>query len=184
MTTTRNAGFDVAGTPPAELAEMLALLQSKLNPIDHMDCAALLMATCDLRTREALALQWRDADLKALTLEVARSCDELGNPAPAKVLRTIAMPEATAEGLRRRRTVQTAYFKRYARALVTHDSGAAAVVPKAPIVSTPEGRPVRPKMFSRWWHDRRADFGMCGWTLNDLRKARIIVESLHAEAGR
>jgi len=184
MTTTAAGGFDVANIPADELADMLLWLVNNLNPIDHMDCAALLMATCDLRTREALALRWQDADLDAKELHVAYTCDELGNPKPVKAKFTVKMPACAADGLRKRRTVQTAYFKRYAKHLIDREGEQATVSLLAPIVSTPEGKPVRPKAFARWWHDRRCDFNMFGWTLSDLRKARMIAAAANSEAGR
>lgn len=184
MTTTKPAGFSIADIPVDVLKDKLAWLESGLNPIDHMDCAALLMATCDLRTREVLALQWRDVDLDGLALDVRRTCDELGNPRPAREARAVRLPLAAAKGLQKRRTVQTAYFKRYARHLVACDCGSAALAPEAPVVSTPEGKPIRPKAFARWWHDKRADFEMCGWTLSELHAARAIVAASDAEAGR
>ena len=176
MTTTRPGGIDIAAIPADELESKVEYLVGSLNPIDHMDCAALLMATCDMRTREALALRWEDVDFDAGTIDVRRACDESGSPSPVKVRRTIDLPAVTAEGLRRRRTVQTAYFKRYAKNLVGSENGQAVVRSDAPIVATPEGKPVRPKAFSRWWHDKRCDFEMPGWTLSDLRRARMAIE--------
>ena len=183
MTTTRSGGFDVAAIPADELSDKLMWLVSNLNPIDHMDCAALLMATCDLRTREALALSWSDADLDARSLNVANSCDELGNPKPAKVARTVKLPTVAVESLRSRRAVQGRYFKRYAPGLLASEDGDPLPAPDSPIVSTPEGNRIRPKAFARWWHDKRCDFGMFGWTLSDLRRARMMA-SADAEAGR
>ena len=180
MTTTKTGGPGVAAIPADELAEKISALVGNLNPIDHMDCAALLIATCDLRTREALALTWADVDFDAAALDVRRACDATGAAAPLNVPHTVALPSAAAEALRRRRAVQAAYFKRYAAHLVEQGDVSA----EARIVSTPEGKPVRPKSLSRWWHDKRCDFGMWGWTLNDLRKARIAVAAANAEAGR
>lgn len=76
---------------------------------------------------------------------VGRACDEAGNPAPVKAPRTVELPSIASEGLCRRRTVQTAYLKRHAKSLMEHETGQAAVRSDALIVSTPEGKPIRPR---------------------------------------
>ena len=40
---------------------------------------------------------------------------------------------------------------------------------------------MRPKTLSRWWHDKRCDFGMFGWTLADLRRARTLAVAMPAD---
>ena len=82
-----------------------------------------------------------------------------------------------ADHLREFRNRQGAYLARYAPGLVRRAAVAApAGVPlDVPIVANQLGERTLPRTLSRWWHGRRGELGLEGWTLNDLRRAATAV---------
>ncbi|HAM54327.1 MAG TPA: hypothetical protein DCQ64_02515 [Candidatus Rokubacteria bacterium] len=144
--------LDVVKPPPVPPSEVTALDEATTAALlaetdgSRYAAAALVAVTTGLRRGELLALRWRDVDLDAATLRVARSADEeAGKPVVFKAPktgkgRTIGLMAATVAALRRHKATQAAE-RLAAKRWVEHG----LVFPNT------HGEPWRPSTFSVGW---------------------------------
>ena len=55
------------------------------------------------------------------------------------------------------------------------DGHVVGLAASAPIISDPWGNRTHPSGLGHWWYKRRADFGLEGWRLHDLRHSFLTV---------
>jgi len=125
----------------------------------------LLAATCGLRRGEAIALRWKDVDLKAGTITVCQSFSrgERGHtfqePKTKAGIRTIALPQITIDAIKRQKIL-----------LAQDKLAAGAKYNDYGLVSqTRNGSPVNPYLFERQWLEMLRKSGSPKIRFHDLR---------------
>lgn len=161
-------------------AAQIAHLVGELNPAEAMECGVLLCATLGLRRGEAVGLSWGDVDFDERIVYVSHSYDDAGNLNPTKTKsgnRMLPMPDIVFEALKKRHEVEIAFFSNYAKDLLETDEDGHVVglAASAPIIADPWGNRIHPSGLGHWWYKRRADFGLEGWRLHDLRHSFLTV---------
>jgi integrase len=138
--------------------------ESKLHPIGALVAVA---AGTGLRLGEILGLQWRDIDLEAGTVRVARSMAmtwdggwAVAEPKSAKSRRTVHLPAAAIAALRRQDGLQAA----------ARDAAGAAWQDTASHVFTDAlGRPLRADYVNHRWHELLEAVGLPSLPFHALR---------------
>ena len=161
-------------------ADKVHALLGALNPAEYMECGVILATTLGLRRGEVVGLSWGDVDFRELTVHVRHSYDDVGNLNPTKTKagnRVLPMPDIVFDALQKRREAEIAFFSNYAKDLLETDKDGHVVglVSAAPIIADPWGNRIHPSGLGHWWYKRRADFGLDGWRLHDLRHSFLTV---------
>lgn len=161
-------------------AAQIASLIDSLTPTEPMECGVLLCAALGLRRGEAVGLSWGDVDFEERAVYVRHSYDDAGNlnvPKTKASNRVLPMPEIVFDALQQRQKIQIAFFSNYATDLIEKDDDGHVVglTASAPIISDPWGNRIHPSGLGHWWYKRRADFGLEGWRLHDLRHSFLTV---------
>ena len=167
--------------PKIDTAEKRALskddvqsLLDALNPAEYMECGVILATTLGLRRGEVVGLSWGDVNFKELTVHVRQTYDDAGNLNPPKTKasnRILPMSDFVYDALKARRDSQLAFLKLYGQQLLDKDpkTGDFSMKPDAPVISDRFGERIHPAGFGQWWYKHRANFGLDGWTLHQLR---------------
>ena len=155
-------------------ADQARSLISALNPANHMECAVLLCATLGLRRGEAVGLSWEDINFSELTVHIRHSYDDKGElnvPKTKASLRVLPMSDTVRDALKTRLDAQMALFNVHAQEnLKTDDDGnVIGVMATTPVISDMYGERIHPAGLGHWWYKHRADYGLEGWTLHQLR---------------
>ena len=162
-------------------------LLNALDPKDRMQCAVLLCAALGMRRSEALAVSWGDVDFENGTIDVHCSCDDYGGLKSTKTKageRILPMPPRLAEKLMQRKAAQVAdlvcddsenVFEVKQRGgawpagTVEHDGKHYELNPALPLAADHYGVRPLPASLTGWWTGHRANYGLDGWSLHELR---------------
>lgn len=116
--------------------------------LHRVGAAFVLAVTCGLRRGEILGLRWIDLDPEAGRLRVTGALQRIGGelvrtePKSERSRRSIALPGAATDALRRRRAIQAE--ERLAAGPEWTDTGF--------VFTTEIGKPMDPRNFLRQWH--------------------------------
>lgn len=141
--------------------ERLAQLLNALNPTDRMQFAVLMLATTGLRRAELCNAMF--GDVEGDVLHVRKSKTVSG-------LRDVPLDEYTLSAIAVRRKAINAAINPWG----------IAVSADTPLLSNEVGEPPTPHHLGVWWQKHRAEYGLEGWTLHELRHSFI---SLLSESG-
>jgi integrase len=164
---------DAADPPKGKSAEMRVWSPDQLRVFlewvreDDLYAAWLLVTTTGMRRGELAGLRWADVDLDAGRLSVRQPRVVVANvpqpsePKTTRGRRSLALDPVTVAALRRHRTRQ--HEHRLLLGGRYQDSGL--------VFTWPDGSPIHPLRFSRWFerHARRA--GLPRIRLHDLRRS-------------
>jgi integrase len=130
---------------PDEIAKAVALACGRLVLLPLM-----FGGWCGLRRGEVCGLRWEDIDLEAGTVSVSRAVEQLQGgelhvspPKSEAGYRTVPMPDALCETLRQHRAVQ--------KGLALKSRPGKPWNPLGYVVTTLDGRPVKPRNLSSAW---------------------------------
>ena len=140
------------------LSEMLDRLDAM--QIDGRVMAVYLMATLGLRRGEACGLYWEDVGEDTVTIRRAmREADgSIDKPKTAAGVRELPMPPRLKRKMAEWREASREYG-------YTGDAVCRAV----------NGEPLRPQNLWKWWEAHRAELGMEGITLHQLRHSNLTI---------
>ena len=149
-------------------------LLGALNPAEYMECGVILATTLGLRRGEVVGLSWGDVNFGEMTVHISHTYDDAGNLNPPKTKasnRILPMSDFVYDALKARRDSQLAFLKLYGQQLLDKDpkTGDFSMKPDAPVISDRFGERIHPAGFGQWWYKHRANFGLDGWTLHQLR---------------
>lgn len=152
-----------ADTKPRRALEQprLSALLRSLDPTDRMEFAVLMLATTGLRRGELCAARFGDVDGR--TLRVRSSKTTTG-------LRDVPLGAVTVDAIEARREALNA----------VSSANGLEVGSDTPLLSDEVGHAPTPHHLGVWWQKHRADYGLEGWTLHELRHSFI---SLLSESG-
>jgi hypothetical protein len=150
---------------PEQLRAFLQLVRG-----DPLHAAWLLFATTGMRRGEVAGLRWPDVDLDAgrvsplrprvvVNYEVVNYEVVVSEPKTAKGRRSLALDPATIAALREHRTRQLQ--QRLAVGSRWQDSGL--------VFTWPDGRPIHPHRFSKWFEQHARAAGLPRIRLHDVR---------------
>jgi len=153
--------------------EQIAHLLRQLDCTRAEHCAVALYLTQGLRRGEACALSRGDVDLPTHTLHVCRNLDIYGNLKTTKTgagVRYLPLSEFAYNALESRmRTVIELMHKVAPDNLTKQADGSSDVKADVPIICNGRGERMKPCCISSWWARHRAELGLGGWTLHELR---------------
>ena len=160
---TRDVPAPKADTKPRRALEpeRLAQLLNALNPADRMQFAVLMLATTGLRRAELCSAMF--GDIEGDVLHVRHSKTVSG-------LRDVPLDAYTLSAVKARRSHLNATVGAFGLT-VTCDT---------PLLANEIGEPPTPHHLGVWWQKHRAEYGLGGWTLHELRHSFI---SLLSESG-
>ncbi|MBQ9147776.1 MAG: tyrosine-type recombinase/integrase [Rikenellaceae bacterium] len=126
-------------------------LLDALEVDDARQFTASMMLRTGMRAVEVLGIEWRDVDDGiSIRREVTKT---------AAGVRVVPLDEETYEFLSaRKKCVENALA-----------SVGAHVMPTTRMCATSDGRPLTYNTMRLWWQRHRADYGLEGWTLHELR---------------
>ncbi len=138
--------------------EELSRLLDALDTSNYMQLCVFLCAVAGLRRSEALALVW--GDIEGDVLRVEKSLDEQGRVKPTKSgeSRYIPLPGFAVDALEEERARQ---------------EGLWPVEDDWPVVTPGCSEIVLPHSVSQWWRRSRAEFGLDGRVLHELRHTYV-----------
>ena len=126
-------------------------LLDKLNPTENQQLAVSLILRCGLRRGEVCGLEWRDIED---VIHVRRD-----NTKSNAGVRDIPLDEETVDMLEKRRQLVSSYLEAVGDKLRPGDK----------VVCGLDGRPLTKNALRLWWNRHRANYGLDGWTLHELR---------------
>jgi integrase len=162
---------DVADPPKGKSAQMRVWSPDQLRAFlehvreDDLYAAWLLIATTGMRRGELAGLRWVDVDLDAGRLSVRQprvvvaNTPQASEPKSARGRRSLALDPVTVAALRRHRARQ-----------LEHKLAVGARYQESGLVFTwPDGSPIHPRRFSRWFERHSGRAGLPRIRLHDLR---------------
>jgi len=145
---------------PTELRSFLAHVRD-----DRLYAAWMLFTTTGMRRGEVAGLRWSDVDLTTGRVTPRKPRVQVNykvhvsEPKTAKGKRSLALDPVTVAALRRQRACQAE--ERLAVGPAWQDSGL--------VFTWPDGRPIHPERFSKWFEVRAIRSGLPRIRLHDLR---------------
>jgi integrase len=162
---------DAADPPKGKSAQMRVWSPDQLRGFlehvreDDLYAAWLLIATTGMRRGELAGLRWVDVDLEAGRLSVRQprvvvaNTPQASEPKSARGRRSLALDPVTVAALRRHRARQLEH--KLAVGARYWDSGL--------VFTWPDGSPIHPRRFSRWFERHSGRAGLPRIRLHDLR---------------
>lgn len=149
-----------------------------LDPTKPNEVTLLLCVTMGIRRGEAAALTWEDVDFRERSVSVTKSIDDAGNVKTTKTkasIRKLPMPGLAFDALRTRKVSQQRDMADIRARLANggKEPREPQQRPDTPIVSNVFGEHVMPHSLSTWWRRNRAEYGMDGWTIHELRHSYL-----------
>ncbi len=145
---------------PTQLRSFLAHVRD-----DRLYAAWMLFTTTGMRRGEVAGLRWSDVDLTTGRVTPRKPRVQVNykvhvsEPKTAKGKRSLALDPVTVAALRRQRACQAE--ERLAVGPAWQDSGL--------VFTWPDGRPIHPERFSKWFEQRARTAGLSKIRLHDLR---------------